>query len=54
MEFPQYAPFDGWVNSVYVSSGEEVQAGQLIVALSKGKRGVDHANDESAAKIVNH
>ena len=35
MEFPQVAPFSGQVESVYVKPGQEVQAGQLIIALSK-------------------
>lgn len=35
MEFPQVAPFSGLVESVYVQPGQEVQAGQLIIALSK-------------------
>ena len=34
MEFPQLAPFTGYVTAVYVEPGQEVQAGQLIVSLS--------------------
>ncbi|MGF7035457.1 urea carboxylase [Paenibacillus mucilaginosus] len=33
MEFPQQAPCDGYVLSVYVSPGDEVHAGQLIAGL---------------------
>ena len=34
MEFPQLAPFTGRVTGVYVEPGQEVQAGQLIIALT--------------------
>lgn len=33
MEFPQHAPCDGYVASVYVKPGEEVHAGQLTVSI---------------------
>ncbi|MCR8631641.1 urea carboxylase [Paenibacillus radicis (ex Xue et al. 2023)] len=33
MEFPQQAPCDGTVSSVFVNPGDEVHAGQLIVSL---------------------
>ncbi|MBB6673314.1 urea carboxylase [Cohnella nanjingensis] len=33
MEFTQLAPCDGRVSTIYVNPGDEVQAGQLIVAL---------------------
>jgi urea carboxylase len=43
MEFPQLAPCDGYVSSVYVNPGDEVHTGQLIVAImteAKRKEGV--------------
>jgi urea carboxylase len=33
MEFPQLAPFDGYIDSIHVKQGDEVQAGQLIVGM---------------------
>ncbi|MNG35719.1 Biotin/lipoyl attachment protein [compost metagenome] len=33
MEFPQHAPCDGYVASVYVKPGDEVHAGQLTVSI---------------------
>ncbi|MCT1400253.1 urea carboxylase [Paenibacillus sp. p3-SID867] len=33
MEFPQQAPFDGVVASVYVSSGDQVRAGDCVAAI---------------------
>lgn len=35
MEFPQQAPCDGFVSSVFVKPGDEVHAGQLIVGITK-------------------
>lgn len=35
MEFIQQAPCDGYITSVYVSPGDEVQAGQLIAGIMK-------------------
>ncbi|AGK53766.1 urea carboxylase [Bacillus sp. 1NLA3E] len=37
MEFPQAAPCDGFIEMVYVSPGDEVHAGQLIVSIKKEK-----------------
>ncbi|MER1998420.1 MAG: urea carboxylase [Lysinibacillus sp.] len=44
MEFPQFAPFTGRVTSIYVEPGQEVQAGQLIVALT-AEEVLVHAGD---------
>lgn len=52
MEFPQPAPFDGFVASVHVIPGEEVQAGQLIVSMTKEKRGAKNENNQSTENIV--
>ncbi|WP_077214948.1 urea carboxylase [Bacillus dakarensis] len=52
MEFPQVAPFDGYVHSVHVAPGEEVHAGQLIVSMTKEKRGVYDEGVESATNVV--
>ncbi|WP_160719218.1 urea carboxylase [Bacillus sp. USDA818B3_A] len=52
MEFPQLAPCDGFVHSVHVSPGDEVHAGQLIVSITKEKRGAAHANDQHATNAV--
>jgi urea carboxylase len=35
MEFMQQAPCDGYITSVYVNPGDEVQAGQLIAGIMK-------------------
>ncbi|WP_373845392.1 urea carboxylase [Clostridium sp.] len=37
MEFPQESPCDGYVSTVYVNPGDEVYAGQLIVAITEEK-----------------
>ncbi|MET1032558.1 urea carboxylase [Domibacillus tundrae] len=52
MEFPQPAPNGGFIESVHVSPGDEVHAGQLIVSITKEKRGASNANDERAENIV--
>lgn len=52
MEFPQLAPCDGFIHSVYVSPGEEVHAGQLIVSITKEKRGAAHANHQNTTNAV--
>lgn len=44
MEFPQIAPYDGWIHSVHVKPGDEVHAGQLIVSMTKERRGADNEN----------
>ncbi|WP_426629851.1 biotin/lipoyl-binding carrier protein [Priestia megaterium] len=33
MEFPQLAPMDGYISSIHVKPGDEVQAGQLIAGI---------------------
>ena len=33
MEFPQYAPFDGIIASIYVEAGEQVRSGDWIAAI---------------------
>lgn len=33
MEFPQYAPFDGTIASIYVEAGEQVRSGDWIAAI---------------------
>lgn len=33
MEFPQYAPFDGVIASIYVQAGEQVRSGDWIAAI---------------------
>lgn len=40
MEFPQQAPCDGYISSIYVNPGDEVHAGQLIVGLIREKEAV--------------
>ncbi|WP_082235475.1 urea carboxylase [Halobacillus massiliensis] len=35
MEFPQQSPCDGFITSLYVEPGEEVQAGQLIASIKE-------------------
>lgn len=52
MEFPQFAPFDGKIESVHVSPGDEVHAGQLIVSITKEKRGISNENDEHSKSTV--
>jgi urea carboxylase len=52
MEFPQFAPFDGRIESVHVSPGDEVHAGQLIVSITKEKRGISNENDEHSKSTV--
>jgi urea carboxylase len=52
MEFPQFAPFDGRIESVHLSPGEEVHAGQLIVSITKEKRGISNENDEHSKSTV--
>ncbi|CAH0301279.1 Acetyl-/propionyl-coenzyme A carboxylase alpha chain [Peribacillus simplex] len=52
MEFPQPAPYDGFIESVHVSPGDEVHAGQLIVSITKEKRGANHENKELATNSV--
>jgi len=52
MEFPQFAPCDGFIHSVHVVPGEEVHAGQSIVSITKENRGALHENDESTETIV--
>ncbi|MDR4946776.1 urea carboxylase [Neobacillus cucumis] len=52
MEFPQLAPCDGFIHSIYVSPGDEVHAGQLIVSITKEKRGATNANDQNTANAV--
>jgi urea carboxylase len=52
MEFPQLAPCDGFIHSIHVSPGEEVHAGQLIVSITKEKRGVSLENDGTVTHIV--
>ncbi|MER2107612.1 MAG: urea carboxylase [Solibacillus sp.] len=47
MEFPQIAPFSGRVASVYVEPGQEVQAGQLIIAITP-EEVLAHAGDSVA------
>ncbi|RSL34043.1 urea carboxylase [Salibacterium salarium] len=37
MEFPQHAPCDGYISSVHVQPGDEVQAGQLIAGITEEK-----------------
>jgi len=37
MEFPQESPCDGYVSTIYVNPGDEVHAGQLIVAIMEEK-----------------
>ncbi|MEE3951275.1 urea carboxylase [Peribacillus frigoritolerans] len=50
MEFQQLAPSDGFIHSVHVVPGEEVHAGQLIVSMTKEKRGA--SNDEHTGNVV--
>ncbi|AYA77565.1 urea carboxylase [Bacillus sp. Y1] len=52
MEFPQHAPFDGRIQSVHVSPGDEVHAGQLFVSITKEKRGISNENDEHAKATI--
>ncbi|MFJ7513040.1 urea carboxylase [Peribacillus simplex] len=52
MEFPQPAPYDGFIESVHVSPGDEVHAGQLIVSITKEKRGAKHENKEITTNAV--
>jgi urea carboxylase len=52
MEFPQHAPFDGLIQSVHVSPGDEVHAGQLFVSITKEKRGIANENDEHAKATI--
>lgn len=52
MEFPQHAPFDGVIQSVHVSPGDEVHAGQLFVSITKEKRGISNENDEHAKATI--
>lgn len=52
MEFPQLAPSDGFIHAVHVSTGEEVHAGQLIISISKEKRGASNGNNETTESIV--
>lgn len=52
MEFPQAAPSDGFIESVHVSPGDEVHAGQLIVSITKEKRGAADADDKRTEAIV--
>ncbi|MGI8384863.1 urea carboxylase [Robertmurraya sp. P23] len=52
MEFPQHAPFDGRIQSVHVSPGDEVHAGQLFVSITKEKRGIANENDEHAKATI--
>ncbi|WP_158735010.1 urea carboxylase [Alteribacillus sp. YIM 98480] len=37
MEFPQHAPCEGYIHSVHVEPGDEVQAGQLIAGIAEEK-----------------
>ncbi|ULL16122.1 urea carboxylase [Paenibacillus sp. H1-7] len=37
MEFPQFAPCDGYVQSVFVQPGDEVHAGQLLAGIALEK-----------------
>lgn len=53
MEFPQLAPFDGFIESVHVVPGDTVQPGQLIVSITKEKRGVADENAKLVANTVN-
>lgn len=52
MEFPQLAPCDGVIHSVHVTPGEEVHAGQLIISISKEKRGASDENYQSTTNVV--
>jgi len=52
MEFPQLAPYDGLIESVHVSPGDEVHAGQLIVSITKEKRGASNENHEHTTNVV--
>jgi urea carboxylase len=52
MEFPQHAPFDGRIQSVHVSPGDEVHAGQLFVSITKEKGGIANENDEHAKATI--
>ncbi|RID85927.1 urea carboxylase [Peribacillus asahii] len=52
MEFPQLAPYDGFIESVHVSPGDEVHAGQLIVSITKEKRGASNGNHEHTTNVV--
>ncbi|MBT2658321.1 urea carboxylase [Bacillus sp. ISL-18] len=52
MEFPQLAPCDGYVHSVHVSPGDEVHSGQLIVSITKEKRGAHDANHQHVTNTV--
>ncbi|MEH7117513.1 urea carboxylase [Neobacillus vireti] len=52
MEFPQLAPCDGFIHSIHVSPGDEVHAGQLIVSITKEKRGAANANHQSTTNAV--
>ncbi|MGM9949436.1 MAG: urea carboxylase [Lysinibacillus sp.] len=52
MEFPQFAPHDGFIHAVHVAEGEEVHAGQLIVSITKEKRGASDEDIESIERIV--
>ncbi|MGJ7922863.1 urea carboxylase [Neobacillus sp. LXY-4] len=53
MEFPQTAPFDGFIESIHVSPGDEVHAGQLIVSITKQRRGEIDENNEPFKNVVN-
>ncbi|UJF36220.1 carboxyltransferase domain-containing protein [Paenibacillus hexagrammi] len=35
MEFPQHAPCDGYVSSIFVNPGDQVHAGQLLVGIAQ-------------------
>lgn len=52
MEFPQLAPYDGFVESVHVAPGDEVHAGQLIISIKKEKRGASNANNQLTKNVI--
>jgi urea carboxylase len=52
MEFPQLAPYDGFIHSVHVSPGEEVHGGQLIISMTKEKRGASDENNKRTATVI--
>ncbi|MDQ0970192.1 urea carboxylase [Neobacillus niacini] len=52
MEFPQLAPYDGFIHSVHVTPGEEVHGGQLIISMTKERRGAsDEINKRTTTAI---